>query len=188
MSGGSGMEQLFPMMMMQQASRIDPLYYGQGAVDDINQTIMDMMSDSSSASQREDPANAAVPQTEEQRSIVASKQATMPSKDKYTQTVYDAMNYINGIAANTEQQHYDYTVDSTGKKTRVKKTDATAEDETYYTDHEKNAAAYEQLKDWNKKRKGTSTTSSSSASGGSSLLTGGVDLQSLFAGLLGGAQ
>ncbi len=186
MSGGSGMEQLVPMMMMQQASRIDPLYYGQGAVDDINQTIRDMMMDSMSAGQREDPANAAVPQTEEQRAMIASKQATMPSKDKYAQTVYDAMNYINGIAANTEQQHYDYTVDSTGKKIRVKKTDATAEDDAYYTDHEKNAAAYEQLKDWNKKRK--TSTASSTGTGGGSLLTGGSDFSALFAGLLGGAQ
>jgi hypothetical protein len=185
MSGGSGMEQLVPMMMMQQASRIDPLYYGQGAVDDINQTVMDMMMDSMSAGQRQDPANAAVPQTEEERAIIASKQATMPSKDKYNQTVYDAMNYINTIAANTESQNYDYGLDSTGKKTRVKKTDATVENEAFYTDHEKNAAAYEQLKDWNKKRKSTSTSSSTS---GGSLLSGGTDLEALFAGLLGGGK
>lgn len=175
MAGGSGSESMLPMLLMQQAGRIDPLYYGQGYVDDITNTIMQTMAASSSESQAQAGGQQAA------GGQVVRRQG-LPSGEDYDQTLMDALNYVNSIAGYMEPQHYDYYTDSSGNKVRKQRTDATAEDLEFYDSHEKGAAALEQLKKWNKKRSGSSSTTS----GGSSLLTG--DMSSLIAGLMGGGQ
>jgi len=177
MAGGSGSESMLPMLLMQQAGRIDPLYYGQGYVDDITNTIMQTMAASSSGSQA--PVQAGGQQAAGGQVV---RRQGLPSGEAYDQTLMDALNYVNSIAGYMEPQHYDYYTDSSGNKKRKQRTDATDADLEFYDQHEKGAAALEQLKAWNKKRSG----STSSTSGGSSLLTG--DLSSLFAGLIGGGQ
>jgi|GEM_PF-7051500 len=185
MAGGSGStpESILPMILMSQASRIDPFTYGQSYVNDINQTIMETIAGASGQQQQQQQQQAA--QSSGDGTNQQAMRANLPSKDDYNQTLMDALNYVNDIASYNESQHYDYATDSSGTKKRVKRSDATAEDQLYYDDHEKNAEAFDKLKEWNKKRRSTSS-STSTTSGGSSLLTG--DLSSMFTSLLGGGQ